>query len=176
MTQTLTAEPCRDNLRSLVFALLALLLVTFLILFGLWQAHRVRAKELIHFNHEAHLAAGVECTYCHPGVINGAVAGLPSVRKCMGCHENVQVQTESGQYDVERLTKAWAEGQSLLWIKDHDQPDFVRFSHQPHVVSGVACESCHGNVREMEVLEPAYRINMGFCLGCHREQPEEKTI
>jgi hypothetical protein len=94
----------------------------------------------------------------------------------MGCHENVQVRSESGQYDIERLTKAWEEGQPLRWMKDHDQPDFVRFNHRPHIVAGVACESCHGKVREMVVLKPAYRINMGFCLGCHRDQPEEKQV
>ena len=126
------------------------------------------------FNHKKHLAAGVECLFCHPGTLNGAVAGIPSTRKCIGCHGNIEVTSAKGMADVETLLHYWEEGIPLRWKKVNDQPDFVRFDHRPHIVAGVNCESCHGNVREMEVLRPAYRVNMGFCLQCHRQQPAEK--
>ena len=129
--------------------------------------------EAFKFNHKKHLAAGIQCVFCHPGTLNGAVAGIPSLRKCMGCHENIEVTSAAGQANVDILLRHWDEQTPLRWEKVNDQPDFVRFTHQPHIAAGVNCEDCHGNVREMEVLRPAYRINMGFCLHCHRQQAPE---
>jgi hypothetical protein len=68
-----------------------------------------------------------------------------------------------------------AAGRPLRWVKTYDQPDFVYFSHRPHVVAGVNCEVCHGDVSQMTVVRQAYRINMGFCLHCHRQQEPEKV-
>ena len=133
------------------------------------------ADEMLKFNHQKHVAAGAECVFCHPGVINGPVAGLPSLAKCVGCHQNVQVTSEEGQANVDILMQHWEENIPLRWEKTHDQPDFVYFSHQPHLAAGVNCENCHGDVSQMTMARPAYRINMGFCLHCHRQQSPEKV-
>lgn len=154
------------------------LALIFLAVLGLaWYGRSAGAStedEPFKFNHEKHLAAGIECLFCHPGALNGPVAGIPSVRKCIGCHESVEVASDRGRANVEVLLRYWEEGRPLRWEKVYDLPDFVKFEHRPHIAAGVNCESCHGNVREMEVLYPAYRINMGFCLHCHRQQPAEK--
>ncbi len=141
------------------------------------------ADETLKFTHQKHVAAGVQCVFCHPGTLNGPVATLPSLAKCVGCHENVQVSgeeakarsTSSGQANVAILMSHWEEGVPLRWEKTHDQPDFVYFTHQPHIAAGVNCENCHGDVSQKTVARPAYRINMGFCLDCHREQSPEKV-
>lgn len=143
----------------------------------LWQgqaAASATAGEAIHFNHQKHLSAGVPCLFCHPGTLNGAAAGIPSMEKCMGCHRSVQVQSKTGQASVQLLTQLYQAGEPLQWKKVNDLPDFVRFSHQPHVAAGVNCENCHGDIGSMTVTRQAYRINMGFCLHCHRQQPVEK--
>ncbi len=127
------------------------------------------------FSHQKHVEAGTQCVFCHPGVLNGPVAGMPSVAKCMGCHQNVQVSDEKDQPDVGALTRMWEAGQPLRWTKVNDQPDFVYFSHRPHVNSGVSCETCHGDVSHMDIARPVYNINMGFCLDCHRRQAPEKV-
>ena len=127
------------------------------------------------FNHEKHLAAGVPCLFCHPGAINGAVATVPSVRKCVGCHENIQVTSPEGRATVEQLMQLWQEGRPLVWPKIVDLPDFVYFNHRPHLAAGKNCERCHGDVSQMTMARPAYRINMGFCLqNCHRHEEAEK--
>jgi len=136
-------------------------------------ASAIDTGESFTFNHQKHLSAGIQCVFCHPGTLNGAVAGIPSVRKCIGCHKNIEVTSTAGQANVDILLQHWEEQIPLRWEKVNDQPDFVRFAHRPHIVAGVNCESCHGNVREMQVMRPAYRINMGFCLNCHRKQAPE---
>jgi hypothetical protein len=163
--------------RRLRWALAAALLVLlFAALLLTWRGQAGAAtNDTLRFNHQKHLAAGVPCVFCHPGALNGPVAGVPSVQKCVGCHQNVQVTSEKGQADVDLLMQLWKEGRPLRWVKTYDQPDFVYFSHRPHVVAGVNCEVCHGDVSQMTVVRQAYRINMGFCLPCHRQQEPEKV-
>ncbi len=129
---------------------------------------RAAEAETIAYNHGKHVQAGIECVYCHPGVLNGPVAGIPSTAKCMGCHRNVQV-SEKGQQDADLLLAHWEAGEPLRWVKTFDQPDFVQYSHQPHIAAGIACETCHGEVGEMAYLNQTIRHNMGFCLACHRQ-------
>ncbi len=154
--------------------LLILLTASFLV----WRAQAVAAtsgEETLRFNHSKHVAAGVPCVFCHPGVLENAVAGIPSMAKCAGCHQNIQVTTAEGQASVDLLLRLWEEGRPLRWPKINDQPDFSHFAHFPHIAAGVSCEACHGNVGEMTMARPAYRINMGFCLACHRQQSPEKV-
>jgi hypothetical protein len=92
----------------------------------------------------------------------------------MGCHANVQVR-EAAQPSVDVVVQHWESDQPLQWVKTFDLPDFVYFSHQPHIAAGVACESCHGDVENRVVLEQTTRFNMGFCLGCHRDQTPDKV-
>jgi len=127
------------------------------------------------FSHQKHIEAGTQCVFCHPGVMNGPVAGLPSMAKCMGCHQNVQPSDEKDQPDVDTLVRMWDEGRPLRWAKVNDMPDFVYFSHRPHVLNGVSCETCHGDVSQMDIVQSVYSINMGFCLDCHRQQAPEKV-
>ncbi len=125
------------------------------------------------YQHSKHIAAGATCLYCHAGADRGAVAGLPSLAKCMGCHVAVQPKDPKDQPDIDKLIAQWEAKKPVQWIKINDQPDFVQFNHRPHVAAGVACESCHGNISQMNYAQP-YNLNMGFCLNCHRQQAPEK--
>ena len=46
-------------------------------------------QQPIDFPHNSHIAEGLECIDCHSTVDTRAAATLPSVRKCMLCHEKV---------------------------------------------------------------------------------------
>ena len=46
-------------------------------------------QQPIEFPHDRHVAKGLECIDCHSRVDTRAEAGMPSVRKCMLCHEKV---------------------------------------------------------------------------------------
>ena len=60
----------------------------------------------------------------------------------------------------------------VSWVRVHALADFVRFDHSPHVIAGVACQSCHGPVETMERVRLVAPLTMGWCVNCHREANE----
>lgn len=160
---------------SLVIGLILLLLTAAVILavFALSRKYAMPPQPLP-FQHSKHVQAGVQCLFCHPGAPSGRVAGIPSMTKCMGCHNNVQAPNPIDQADIEKVLQRWNSAPTVQWIKVNDQPDFVKFNHRPHIAAGVACESCHGDVSNMGYAK-AYNLNMGFCLDCHRRQAADKV-
>lgn len=58
----------------------------------------------------------------------------------------------------------------IEWVRIHNLPDHVYFNHSQHVtVGGLECQTCHGPVEEMEVLEQHAPLSMGWCVNCHRQ-------
>ena len=58
----------------------------------------------------------------------------------------------------------------IEWIRIHNLPDHVYFNHAQHVTVGqVECQTCHGKVEEMEVMEQMSPLSMGWCVNCHRQ-------
>ena len=89
--------------------------------------------------------------------------------------ETETAQTEIGKiytaagYDLETQTYS-KEPQGVEWVRIHNLPDHVYFNHSQHVVAGgVECQTCHGEVEKMDVLEQASPLSMGWCVNCHRQ-------
>jgi len=58
----------------------------------------------------------------------------------------------------------------IEWVRIHALPDHVYFNHAQHVTVGKQeCQTCHGPVEEMAVLEQYSPLSMGWCINCHRE-------
>ena len=58
----------------------------------------------------------------------------------------------------------------IEWTRIHNLPDHVYFNHSQHVTVGkVECQTCHGTVEEMKVLQQYSPLSMGWCINCHRE-------
>lgn len=58
----------------------------------------------------------------------------------------------------------------IEWTRLHNLPDHVYFNHSQHVsVAQVACQKCHGQVQEMDVVYQYSTLGMGWCINCHRE-------
>lgn len=58
----------------------------------------------------------------------------------------------------------------IEWTRIHSLPDHVYFNHSQHVTVGkVACQTCHGKVETMDVLQQHSPLSMGWCINCHRE-------
>lgn len=58
----------------------------------------------------------------------------------------------------------------IEWIRIHNLPDHVYFNHAQHVEVGkVECQTCHGAVEEMDVVEQMSPLSMGWCVNCHRQ-------
>jgi hypothetical protein len=126
----------------------------------------------IQFPHSTHIGLGAPCLYCHPGAATGAVAGLPGTSKCWGCHQQI-AKTQTSP-ELQKLVKYVQANQPIPWVPVAIQPDFVHFNHRPHVAAGIACETCHGDIKSMTVARVPFTQNMGWCLDCHkRMRPDD---
>jgi Cytochrome c7 and related cytochrome c len=122
-------------------------------------------KQPVPFSHEHHVAGlGIDCRYCHASVERSAYAGLPPTATCMNCH--TQIWSDSPM--LEPVRASLRTGQPLPWTRVHDLADFVYFDHSIHVAKGVGCASCHGAVDTMPLMRQAARLQMEWCLDCHR--------
>ena len=120
----------------------------------------------IPFSHKLHAGDNqIPCLYCHVNADKGRHATVPSLNVCMNCHS--VVKTDSPY--IQQIKEHFEKGIPMEWTKVHDQPDFVFFNHRPHIARGVACETCHGDVKTMEKIEQVETLHMGFCIDCHRE-------
>jgi hypothetical protein len=121
----------------------------------------------IAFPHKVHAGDNkIPCLYCHYGARTSRHAGIPAASICMNCHNLLEKQT----VEIEKLKEAVQEQRPVKWIKIHNLPDFVYFNHSQHVLSGVACQKCHGPVEQMERVRQVAPLTMGWCLDCHRER------
>jgi mono/diheme cytochrome c family protein len=58
----------------------------------------------------------------------------------------------------------------IEWTRIHNLPDHAYFNHAQHVNIGkIACQKCHGQVQEMDVVYQYSTLGMGWCINCHRE-------
>ena len=143
----------------------------------------------IHYSHKIHAGDnGIDCKYCHSSARTSKTAGIPSLNVCMNCHKNISEVAESTAtpehskafYDGE-IQKLYAavgwDGQKytgvtkpVKWVRIHNLPDFVYFNHSQHViVAGVECQTCHGPVETLEIMEQFSPLTMGWCVDCHRK-------
>lgn len=125
----------------------------------------------LEYSHRTHVQAGIQCLFCHSGALRSQAAGIPSTDKCIGCHTVIATDRTA----VRALADYASRGEEVRWSRVNDQPDFVFFSHQVHLGAGLNCESCHGEVGAMDVARPVNRMDMGWCLNCHLDQPEDKV-
>lgn len=147
------------------------ILITALVTTPIRRVKGYAPAQPINFSHQLHSGQmRLDCRYCHPGVEVSRHASVPATSFCMNCHNAAAIDRPG----VVRLREAAAQGEALVWKRVHRLPDFVYFAHQPHVQAGIRCETCHGNVRRMEVMTQAGPLSMGSCLGCHRN-PHERA-
>lgn len=122
----------------------------------------------VDFSHRLHAGQlGMDCRYCHNWVEVSEHSNVPPTQTCMNCHS--QIRTDSPE--LYRVRESWATGEPIEWVNVHHLPDFAQFSHAMHVNNGVGCETCHGQIDQMEVVYQHEPLSMGWCLECHR-QPE----
>lgn len=122
------------------------------------------------YSHALHVnQLGLDCRYCHSNVEKSGVANLPSAQTCMNCH--LHVKTDSPLLAPVRAS--YESGDPVPWKRIHQVPDYVYFNHAAHVNRGVSCVECHGKINEMDVVEHAKPLSMGFCLDCHNN-PQDR--
>lgn len=139
----------------------------------------------IAFNHTLHAGKAdkgnlqINCVYCHSSAEKSKHAGIPSANVCMNCHKAVSEGKKTGTAEIAKIYeavgwdgKAYTGAQKpIQWIKVHNMPDHVAFSHATHVSVGkIECQKCHGPIDEtMDVAEQWAPLTMGWCINCHNE-------
>lgn len=142
----------------------------------------------IAFSHELHAGQyKIDCQYCHADARRSEYAGIPSVSRCMGCHRI----TAAGRPEIQKLTAFFNEQKSIPWLRVFKVPEYVYFPHKPHVRAGVGCQTCHGPIETMAVVEAktgqnmvndllnlvglawsSTPLTMGWCVECHTTMNE----
>jgi hypothetical protein len=128
-------------------------------------------KQPIAFSHKIHAGQfEIDCKYCHTGVMKGKSATIPSVNICMNCHNQIRQGTNTGEGEIAKIVAAWDTKKPIEWVRVHNLPDLAYFNHSQHVnVAGVECQTCHGPVETMDVVEQYSLLTMGWCIDCHRK-------
>ena len=124
----------------------------------------VPGEQPIAFSHSRHVErAGIDCQFCHAYARRGPVAGIPSVERCVGCHRSILTERP----EIVKVLDYWDQELPIPWLRVHDLPDYVRFSHKAHVRSGIDCAACHGDVARMDIAVQVESLSMGWCVDCH---------
>ena len=117
------------------------------------------------FSHKIHAGVNkIPCQYCHSGVETSRHALIPSTGSCMNCHSMVKLDSPL----VQELRKIYAEGKNPPWVRVHELADYVYFPHKRHIAKNIACETCHGDVKNMDQIKQVKALTMGWCMECHR--------
>lgn len=122
----------------------------------------------IKFSHKLHVGENnIQCMYCHFGADKSRHAGIPPTELCLNCHKFVKTNSP----EIMKIQDAMDSGENIEWKRVNFLPDHAYFNHAQHVnVAGLQCQQCHGPVEEMETYYQHGKLNMGFCINCHREK------
>jgi hypothetical protein len=122
------------------------------------------------FSHKVHAGQNkIDCMYCHSTANDSKNAGIPSTAVCMNCHNVVKKGAVTGEEEITKVIESWNTGKPIEWVRVHNLPDHVWFSHAQHVNAGKReCQECHGAVEEMDRIEQVASLGMGWCIQCHR--------
>ena len=152
-------------------------------------------EQPIYYSHKVHAGINqISCLYCHGAAMDSKHAAIPSVNVCMNCHKTITTYEKgptlfredgtevNGTKEIEKLysyagfdpknAAAWdpSKAKPIVWTKIHSLPDHVYFNHSQHIKAGkVQCQSCHGEITNMDEVYQFSELSMGWCVNCHRD-------
>ena len=158
---------------------------------GLGRQQDFQPHQPIFYSHKVHAGINqINCQYCHTGVYQGKQALIPSVNICMNCHMAITEYSGKpiysadgnqidGTAEIKKLHqyagftpgKPWDESKAspIEWTRIHSLPDHVYFNHSQHVKVGEqACQTCHGDIQNMDEVKQFAPLSMSWCINCHR--------
>ncbi len=161
---------------------------------GLGRNKGYQPVQPIYYSHKVHAGVNqINCLYCHTGAYQGKQATIPSVNICMNCHKainsykgeklvNEEGEEVNGTAQIQKLYEYagfdpakpndWdaSKAKPIEWTRIHNLPDHVYFNHSQHVIAGkVQCQTCHGEITNMNEVKQFSELSMGWCVNCHRE-------
>jgi len=189
--------PFYRNKVYIAFAIIAVfifggyLVVTAAIGTGRQQGYQ--PEQPIFYSHRVHAGINqISCLYCHSNAMDSRHATVPPLNVCMNCHAAINDYTKGpklfredgsevdGTAEIQKLyahvgynpktsTYDPSKATPIEWVKIHNLPDHVFFSHAQHTKAGqVQCQTCHGPITEMDEVKQFATLGMGWCINCHR--------
>lgn len=131
----------------------------------------------IKYSHQLHAGAmKIDCQYCHSGAYKSKHANIPSANVCMNCHKVVKTESPEIQkiysalgYDPQTQKYDSTKSKPIQWVRIHNLPDLAYFNHSQHVkVGGIRCQTCHGQIQEMQEVYQYSPLTMKWCIQCHK--------
>jgi len=160
---------------------------------GLGRTQNYQPEQPIFYSHKVHAGINqISCLYCHSNALDSKHATVPPLNVCMNCHAAIndyskgpKLYREDGTevdgtaeiqklysytgYDPKTQRYNTETAKPVEWIKIHNLPDHVFFSHAQHTKAGkVQCQTCHGPIQEMNEVKQFAPLSMGWCINCHR--------
>ena len=161
---------------------------------GLGRQQGYQPVQPIFYSHRVHAGINqISCLYCHSNALASRHATVPPLNVCMNCHAAIneyrstspKLYREDGTevdgtaeiqklysyvgYDPQTSKYNTAEAKPVEWVKIHNLPDHVFFSHAQHTAAGkVQCQTCHGPIQQMDEVHQFAPLSMGWCINCHR--------
>lgn len=158
---------------------------------GLGRQQDYMPEQPIFYSHKVHAGINqINCLYCHSSAEKSKHAMIPSENVCMNCHKAIseysgpdlftaEGKKVNGTAEIQKLydhvgwdvkAKRYTKpAQPIEWVKIHSLPDHVYFNHSQHVNAGkVQCQTCHGEIQNMDEVKQFADLSMGWCVNCHR--------
>jgi hypothetical protein len=126
-------------------------------------------EQPIAYSHKVHVAGeGLECATCHKTATSEDRATLPPTATCMECHATVAADSP----EIKKLQTFHAAKEDVPWKRVYRLPDYVYFSHKVHASAkpAITCDTCHGNLGEMDKTQKVKDISMAACVDCHKQR------
>jgi hypothetical protein len=128
-------------------------------------AEHVPPVQPIPYSHKTHLALGLQCQICHTNPDPGNLMTFPATSTCMSCHTAIAKSKPA----IQKLASFAKSQQPVPWVRVYAILPGVNWTHRKHLEAGMKCETCHGQVAEMDAMSEATSVTtMAVCISCHK--------
>ena len=89
---------------------------------------------------------------------------FPATATCMMCHLAIATDKEA----IQSLQAFAGSEQEIPWVRVYAVTPGVTWSHRAHLDSGTQCETCHGDISQVDAISETKAIRaMATCISCH---------
>jgi len=126
-------------------------------------SERTPPAQPIPYSHKTHLAVGMECEDCHTNPDPGRLMTFPATSKCMQCHVTIAKNKPA----IQKLAAFSKSQKPIPWVRVYNVLPGISWTHRAHLEAGVKCETCHGQVAQMDAMSEVTSVTtMYSCLNC----------
>jgi hypothetical protein len=128
------------------------------------------------FSHAKHLARGTACAACHAGATTSRSSVdnlIPTEAACRACHaidRNDPTKTATPVAACAGCHVGYTTGAVVARV--YLTPSPLKFDHAAHAAQ--SCESCHGDMRAVDLATTRQLPTMASCLSCHKSGGEAR--